>query len=199
MPFGHSFCRWKPFATVTFPSPPSRTNAAASCRALFDRRCRPTCTTRPVFCGHLDHSPPFPLRQRERLLYVYILARIAGIHKHQRMPVVRCRDHYGINVLVLKQLVIILIPGRVPAGFPGRKIQVVVPEVADGDRRSIAELEVSFVDLIAAVSEADVAHLHAVVRTDNTPVTGGGDCCGCTYEGSATRWVHTAETLFTIS
>ena len=50
-------------------------------------------------CGH--ELPPFINAVRERLFHIYILARLAGPHCSQRVPVIRCRNRHCVNLLVL--------------------------------------------------------------------------------------------------
>ena len=49
----------------------------------------------------LHHLPPLASHQRKRLLAINILARFASRHRHQRMPMIRSRNDYRINVTLL--------------------------------------------------------------------------------------------------
>ena len=54
--------------------------------------------------GHVDHPPPLADEQRQRLLDVDVLARGAGQHRHQGVPVVGRRDDDRVHVAVVEQL-----------------------------------------------------------------------------------------------
>ena len=83
--------------------------AADQLRSLLDsacpeRCCVPTCTTRLYRRAAVDHPAAFADEERQRLLDVHVLARRAGHHGHERVPVVGRRDDHGVNVFVVEQL-----------------------------------------------------------------------------------------------
>ena len=56
-----------------------------------------------VFARRLNHFAPFPDVVTDRLLHVNVLARLHGQNRGERMPVVRCRDADGVEVLQFEQ------------------------------------------------------------------------------------------------
>ena len=50
------------------------------------------------------HPTSFAHKQRQRLFHIHVLARGAGQHRHQRVPMVRRRNHHGVHTLVFEQL-----------------------------------------------------------------------------------------------
>ena len=53
--------------------------------------------------GDVDHPPPLADEQAQRLLDVHVLARRAGHHGHQGVPVVGRRDDHRVDVAVVEQ------------------------------------------------------------------------------------------------
>ena len=121
--------------------------------------------------GGFHHLAALDDGQRERLLHVHVLAGIAGVDEHQRVPVVGRGDDDRVDVFVVQQLVVVVILFGIGARFLDREIHVVVAQVADGHGLLIAVLEKGVVHLIAAVAQADVAHAHAIVGAHDSGIT----------------------------
>ena len=120
---------------------------------------------------------------------------MAGVDKHQRVPVVGRSDDYGVDVLVFEKLFIIFVACGISARFLRRQIQIIVSEIADGDGRGVAEFEECFVDLITPVAEADIAHTNALVCAEDTAIARGRQRRRGAYEVPACDIIHNAETL----
>jgi len=67
------------------------------------------------------------------------------------------RNHDRIDIPVVDQRAVIGVLLWIGARLLRREVQVVLAEIADGDRFGIAEFEKGVVDLRAAVAESDVA------------------------------------------
>ena len=78
--------------------------------AAGSRSARCACCSR-----RLDHLAAFGDRQRQRLLAVHVLARLAGVDRHQRVPVVGRGDDDGVDVLAVEQLAVV---ADTPSHFP---------------------------------------------------------------------------------
>ena len=65
---------------------------------------------------NVNHPSPLPDEQRERLLDVDVLARGAGQHGHERVPVIRGRDNHRIDLPVIEQGPKVGMPARLAAG-----------------------------------------------------------------------------------
>src|SRR5215470_17839174 len=57
----------------------------------------------------VDHLPPFPNEPRRRLLRIDVLSRLARMDRHHSVPVVRCTDGDGIDVLSLKNAAVVVV------------------------------------------------------------------------------------------
>jgi len=141
---------------------------------------------------HLDHAPPLIDRERQRLFDVDILARAAGIDEHQRVPVIRRRDHHRVHILDLEQAPVIFEAPRrqPPLSLLGLSpIQIIVSQIAEGDRFLVAVLEEGVLHLVATVAEADVADADAVVGAKDSGIAERGGA-GRAGEISAGQFSH---------
>jgi hypothetical protein len=57
-----------------------------------------------VLAGGPDHLAAFRNRVADRFLHVHVLARLAGIDGHQRMPVIWRGDYQSVNVFAIQKL-----------------------------------------------------------------------------------------------
>ena len=72
-----------------------------------DRCWLPVWTIRLFLPGRLDHRPPLGDDQRQRLLAVHVLAGVAGVDRHQGVPVVRDGDDHRVHVLAVEHLAVV--------------------------------------------------------------------------------------------
>ena len=93
-----------------------------------------------VAARRCNHRAAFFNRVRKRLFHVYVLARLAGQHRRDRVPVVRRRDHDRIHALLLDQVPEIAIR---PAAGPGpllRRCCLRIENVAHGGDLHVGNL-----------------------------------------------------------
>ncbi len=117
-----------------------------------------------VPAGRLEHPAALADEERQRLLHIDVLARGAGQHHLQCVPVVRGGDHDGLDVLVLEH------PSEIAIAL-GRAAQqrerfVATAAMCLGDRneiRILLRLEIEDVAL-ADQTVADETDAHALVR-----------------------------------
>ncbi len=121
----------------------------------------------PMALDRLDHRAPFGDAQRDRLLDIDILARLAGVDGLQGVPVVGCGDDDGVHVLEFEQLAVVLEPLGAGADLLRREVEVGLVDVADGDDLGVGLLEEAVEHLVAAVAQADEAEADAVIGAED--------------------------------
>jgi hypothetical protein len=126
------------------------------------------------FRSDLDHAAAFGDGERERFLDVDILAGTAGVDEHQGVPMIGAGDGDGFDVFVFEEFAVVFVAGWRGAGFGGGEVEVIVAEIADGDGAGVAVFQETFVNLVAAVAEADEAHLEAAVGAEYAGIAEGG-------------------------
>ena len=141
--------------------------------------------------GRLDHPPAFADREREGLLDVDILARVARHDRLDGMPVVGRGDDHRVDVLLVEDAAEILVPLDRAAEFRQPRgdsvgqllemrmdlvelpVQIRLVDVAKGDDLGVLVSEERVEDLHAAVSDADAADAHPIVGPDHAARASG--------------------------
>ncbi len=137
-----------------------------------------------VLAGSVDHRAAFHERDRQRLLDVDVLARLAGGDHLDRVPVVGGGDHDGVDVLAIEQDSKILDAGDVAFELrnPGNPLaqtgesrvepivgagQVRLIDIAQGDDLGVGMSEEPSEELAAAVADADKAKPQPIVGSEH--------------------------------
>jgi hypothetical protein len=121
------------------------------------------------FRCHLDHLAAFGNGEAERLFDVDILARPASCDALQSMPMVRRRDHDGVDVFVLEKLAIVGIKGGLPANFFLCRLSVGLIEIAKRNYLSVPMRQKRIEQLIAPIPQANDAKPDPIVARLNNP------------------------------
>ena len=115
-----------------------------------------------VAAGRVDHHPPFADGERERLFDVDVLARLAGQHGRDRVPVIRRADDHRVDVLAIEDAAEVARRERrrlieVLLDALGRLGDLLVVHVAEGDalRAEAQGVAQNAAPLAATTDEAD--------------------------------------------
>jgi hypothetical protein len=92
---------------------------------------------------------------------------MAGVHEHQRVPVVGRGNHHRVHVFVFQELLIFRVLLRSRPALRSRKIHVVVPQIAHRDCLLVSMLQKGVVDLIASIAKPDIAHADTLIGAQN--------------------------------
>jgi hypothetical protein len=123
-----------------------------------------------VLAGGLDHLAAFPDIVGNGLFDVYVLARLAGPDRHERMPVVGGRRGNGVDFLVFEQLTDVRIGFELVAFLIfeglGFAFHVIAVGVTDGHQAGpLAAMEVPHV-ASALATDPDDRHADIVIGTE---------------------------------
>jgi hypothetical protein len=157
---------WNERTTVTVPMAPPRTERRGA--ALQAHLYHPAEAPRRA-----GHGASFAHHERQRLLHVHVLARLAGVDHLQRVPVIGGVDRHRVEVLQLEQLPVVLeLPG-LSAHLLRGEIEVGLVQVAKRHDLGVGVLEEGVEDLVAAIAEADEAHADAIACAEHAASADG--------------------------
>ncbi len=117
-----------------------------------------------VFARRVQHPAPVGHGEREWLLAVHILARVAGRHGHQGVPVIGRAHNHRIDIFLLQQLAEIVETLRAAVGHRQALLQKRLVHVADRRRLEVRLFEKGPQILAPASAAADQPHAHPIVR-----------------------------------
>src|SRR5439155_24862156 len=121
---------------------------------LADRRRRPSVQADLCdalrFLGYRYHLLSFGDGQAERLLDIDVLARPAGGHELQGMPVIRRGDRHGVDVLAVEEFTEIVVQPGPPADVLVRRREIRLVDVAEPDDFHVLVAQERTETLIAA-------------------------------------------------
>ncbi len=122
-----------------------------------------------VLPGCLDHLPPLDDVVAERLFDVDILARLAGEHGGNGVPVIRRGDQHGMDVLPIQRPAEILVALRLRGGKRARARlgDRGVRDIADGHEGNVRHFGHVPRDQASTASTADERDVHSIVRAEN--------------------------------
>ena len=115
--------------------------------------------------GHLEHPTPLAHEERRRLFDVHVLARGAGHHRHERVPVIRRTNVDRVHIFVRQQLAKIGVSRRAGAGHFRRRLQPPAMHIAHRGDLCIRLLQDCREMKAPDEPESDQAHMDALIRT----------------------------------
>ena len=118
-------------------------------------------------CG-LHHRAALADDERQRLLDVHVLPRLARVDCLEGVPIIRRADDHGVEVLQVEQPAIVGEAGWRTTGLPYREVDVRLVDVAHGDDLRVGVRKERVEHLVAAVPQADEPEADAIVGSEHS-------------------------------
>ena len=123
----------------------------------------------PVAARGVQHGAALLDRLTRGLLYVNVFPRLAGMDRHESMPMIRRGNHDSIDIVAIEKLTVIVVALRFSPREVEAQLELVLVHVADGGHFHVVAAGQKFQVAASLAAGPDMADHQAVVCAGASP------------------------------